>query len=239
MAVTLVTLADHHHSGNDPRRMSLRKLMLSFGAIIFASFFINWGNTPNGSTPPYVSRSRSRRRRTEVRKAKEFHLEWGNPDKGVTNCSRHCLLSNWEPRSEVFAAGAAPNHLRAPESWNRLFHTKDRTCKWLPPLMWTGGVLQSIPVALIMRLPCRTINPLGLSTSKHKLTPMFRIACSTPGMISSLFGIISSPASGIKPLHVSRSTTQNSGRNICTNDLTNSSIECMLTDQLTSILCSM
>ena len=45
---------------------------------------------------------------------------------------------------------------------------------------------------------------------EHKLTQIFRIACSTPGRISSLFTIISPPAAGIKPLLVSRSTTQNS-----------------------------
>ena len=36
-------------------------------------------------------------------------------------------------------------------------------------------------------------------------------ACSTLGMISSLLRIISCPAAGIKPLHISRSTTKNSG----------------------------
>ena len=41
-----------------------------------------------------VSRSRSRHRRTEVRKAKKLHLDRGKQVKGVTNCSRHCMLSN-------------------------------------------------------------------------------------------------------------------------------------------------
>ena len=79
----------------------------------------------------------------------------------------------------------------------------------------------SIPGELIKLLPCSTIDPLGFSTSKHNLTQMFRIACSTPGTISSLFSTISSPLAGIKPLLVSRFTTQNSGWNIHTNDLTN------------------
>ena len=84
---------------------------------------------------------------------------------------------------------------------------------------------KTISGALIMQLLCSTIDPLCLSMSNHKLTPMFHIVCSTPGMISSLFSILSSPAAGIKPLLVSRSM-QNSGRGIPTNDLTNSSIKC-------------
>ena len=83
-----VTLADRQHSGNDPRRMSLRKIMLSFGAIISTTFIRNGGNTPNGLIPPFVSRSRSRLRRAEVRKAQELHLGGGKQDKGVSNCSR-------------------------------------------------------------------------------------------------------------------------------------------------------
>ena len=44
-----VTLADRQHSGNDHRRMILRKIRLSFGAIISATFR-NRGNSPKGST---------------------------------------------------------------------------------------------------------------------------------------------------------------------------------------------
>ena len=77
-----------------------------------------------------------------------------------------------------------------PESRNRLLHTKDRAFKCLPSLMWTGGVLQSIPGAFIMW--CSTMDPLGLSTSKRKSTPMICTACSIPSMISSLLSIISS-----------------------------------------------
>ena len=112
-----VTLTERRHSWNDLRRMSLRKMMRCFGVIISATFFCSRGNTVTGSTPPYVSRSRSRRRRSEVQKAKELPLDWGKQDEGVTNCSRHCLLSNWEPRSQAFSAGATtktpPGPLRA------------------------------------------------------------------------------------------------------------------------------
>ena len=91
--------------------------MLSFGAIISVTIFRNRGNTPKRSTPPYVSRSRSRCRRTEVRKEKELHLDLGKQDKGVKNCLRPYLLSNWEPWSESFSAGATtkppPGPLRA------------------------------------------------------------------------------------------------------------------------------
>ena len=101
-----VTFADCQHSGNDPRQMSQQKIMLSFGAIIFVTYFRNGVRTPKGSTPSSVSRSRSRCRRTEVQKAKKLHLGWGKQDQGVTNCSRHCLLSNWEPRRGASSAGA-------------------------------------------------------------------------------------------------------------------------------------
>ena len=114
---------------------------------------------------------------------------------------------------------------RPPESRNMWFHTKDRAVQCISPHMWTGGMLESIPGAFIMRLPCSTIYPVGFSPSKHKLTSMFSIACSTPGTISSLFSIIRSPAAGIKPVFVSRFTKQNCWRNIPTNDLTNRSIE--------------
>ena len=61
-----VTLTDPQHSGNDPGWISPRKVMLNFGAIISTTVFTNTGNTPKGSAPPYVSRSRSRRRKTGV-----------------------------------------------------------------------------------------------------------------------------------------------------------------------------
>ena len=69
----IVTSVDRQQSGKEPRRISQRTIMLSFGVIISATIFRNRGNTPKGSTPPYVSRSRSRRRITGVWKSKEFH----------------------------------------------------------------------------------------------------------------------------------------------------------------------
>ena len=72
------------------------------------------------------------------------------------------------------------------------------------------------------------IEPLGLSTSEHKLTPIPIIctACSTPGTICNLLSILRSQAAGIKPLHVSKSTKQNSGRrSLPCNGLTNSLVE--------------
>ena len=163
--------------------------------------------------------------RTEVLKPQKLHLCWGKQDNGVTNCCV-CQVTTESLGVRLSQQEPPPNHLRGPpESRTRKFHTKYRAFQCLPSLMWTGGVLQSIPGALIMRIPCSTIHPLDLSTSKHKLTLMFRIACSTPGTMSSVISIIRSPAAGIKPLLVSISTTQNSGRNIPTNNLTNSSIE--------------
>ena len=66
------TLAERQHTGIDPLRISLRKMTLNFGATMSATILKNRGNTPRGSTPPYESRSSSRQRRTEVRKAKEL-----------------------------------------------------------------------------------------------------------------------------------------------------------------------
>ena len=71
-----------------------------------------------------------------------------------------------------------------------------------------------------MWLPCLTIDPLDLSMSNHKSTPMICIACSTPSTAYCLLIIISSNAVGIKPLLVPRSTTQKSGGNMSTNDQT-------------------
>ena len=183
-----VTLADCQHSGNDPQQISPQKIILSLGAIISATVFRNGWNTPKGSTPPYPSRSRSRYRRTGVRKAKELHLDWGKQDKGVINCSRHCLLSTESP-------GVMPSQQEPPQtiseppvSRNRQLDTKYRAFRCLPPLMWTSGLFQTIPGAFIMWLSCSTIDPLSLSTSKHKSTPMICAACSPPSTISSLPG---------------------------------------------------
>ena len=76
-------------------------------------------------------------------------------------------------------------------------------------------------------LPCSTIDSLGLRTSRHKLIPMICTAYSNPDTISSLLSMMRSPTAAIKPWLVSRSTTQNSGRSKPTNDLTNSSVECI------------
>ena len=112
-----------------------------------------------------------------------------------------------------------------PERMNRRLHTTDRAFNCLPPFIWTGELLQSVHGSLIMWLPCCTMDPLHLSTSEHKLTPIICNAYSTPGTIRSLLSNISSPAAGIKLLLFSRSTTKNGSRNKPTNDITNISVE--------------
>ena len=103
-------------NGYYPRRISHRKFMLSFGAIISATIFRNWGNSQMINTPIWA-KIKSRCKRTGVWKAKELHLYRRKQSKRVTNCSRHCLLSNWEPRNEAFSTGATtkppPGPLRA------------------------------------------------------------------------------------------------------------------------------
>ena len=109
-----VALADLQHSGNYHRRRSLRKVLLSFGAIISATFYRNRVNTPNWSTPPYVSRSRSRRKRTEVRRAKELHLDWGKQDKVVINTALDTAAVKLRAQEWCFPAGAASKPPRSP-----------------------------------------------------------------------------------------------------------------------------
>ena len=103
----------------------------------------------------------------------------------------------------------------SPETRNRFFFINDRAFQCLLPLMWTGGVLQRSHGEFIMRLPCSTVDPLGLRTRKHISTPMICIACSTPGTKSALLSIIISPTAGFKPLLVARSTPQNMCMGTC------------------------
>ena len=139
--------------------------MLNFREIISATIIKNRGNTPKGSTPSYVSRSRSRCRRTGVRKAKELRQRC---DELLTTL----LTVKLEAQDGRFLSRSHHQTTSGPlESRNGRLHTKDRALKRLPPLMWTGGVLQNIPGSFIMWLPCSTIDTLGLSTSKHKSTP--------------------------------------------------------------------
>ena len=77
-----VTFAERKHFRNDPRRMNRRKIALSFGAIMSATFLINKFSTHKESTPPYESISRSKRRRAVVRKVNELAICWGKLDWG-------------------------------------------------------------------------------------------------------------------------------------------------------------
>ena len=115
----------------------------SFGAIMSATIFRNIGNTPKGSTPPYMSRSRISRIRTGVKL-------------GTT-------LLNVKLRAQEWGFLSRSHHQTTsgpPESWNRSQHTKDRAFQCIPPLGWAGGVLQSIPNWFIMRLPYSNV-PIG------------------------------------------------------------------------------
>ena len=94
-----------------------------------------------------------------------LHAPWALPSRKVKSSMACCQtespgvrLSQHEPHQ----TNSGP-----PESRNR-FHSKYRAFQCLPPLMWKGRVLQSIPGALIMWLPCST-SPRCLNTSKHKL----------------------------------------------------------------------
>ena len=211
-----VTLANRQHFGN-------AKVMKWIWATISPTILINKGNTPKrntpkGSTPPpHVQSSRNTRSRTQSGRSNNCTETEGKKHKRVTNCSRHCLLSNREPRNEFLSK----SHHQTTSG----LHTKDWDFQCLSPLAWTGRVLQSISGAFIMWLPCSTIDSLDLSTKKHKSTLTVCIKCSTPGTISSLLSIISSPAVGIKPLLAIRSATQNSGGKMPINDLTNRSVK--------------
>ena len=130
-----VTLVEWQHFGNDPRWKSLQKIMLSFGAIISTTIFINRGNARRGSTPPYVSRLRSRHRITGVRKAKEFHLDWGKQDKGVTNCLWHCILHEWGFLSRSHHQTTST----PPESRNSSFSPKNWSFQCLLKHRWSAS----------------------------------------------------------------------------------------------------
>ena len=54
---------------------------------------------------PYTYQDREADAGGQNWKVKELHIDRGKQDKGVTNCSRHCLLCR-EPRNEDFSAGA-------------------------------------------------------------------------------------------------------------------------------------
>ena len=88
--------------------------MISFGAIISATFFRNSGNTHKGSTPhTYQDRDADAGGQKFIRPNNSTHADKGKQEKGVINC----LLSNSEPRSEVFSAVATtkppPGPMRA------------------------------------------------------------------------------------------------------------------------------
>ena len=206
-----VTLADHQHCGNDPQMDKPTKNYV--GAKISATIFLIRGNTSKGSTPPFVSKSRSRRR-TGIQKDKKLHLRRRETRERCDKLLMTLLTVKLRTQEWSFLNRSHHQTTSEPsESRNRRLHTKDRACKRLQTFMWKCRVLQSIHGAFIVWLHCKPIDPLGLSTSKHKSTQMICSACSTPGMISSLHSIMSSPATGIKPMLVSRSTTQNRGRN--------------------------
>ena len=125
--------------------------------------------------------------------------------------------------SDAFAAGATTKPPPGPL-------TREAFTPNIEPLSVSHDLCNQVECFRVFQVrslcdPCNNIDHLGLSTSKHKSTTIICTAYSTPGMITSLLSIISSPAADIKSFHVSRSTTQNSGRNKHTNDITNSSVE--------------
>ena len=98
-----VTLADRQHSGNDPR-LSQRKIMLSFGAIISPTFCRNRGNTHKGSTPPYVSRSKKQMHEDRQRIAPRLWETRQRSGKLLTK--RHAVILRAQgasARSEAFS----------------------------------------------------------------------------------------------------------------------------------------
>ena len=172
-----VTLADCQHSRNDPRRISPQKIMLRFWAIITSTIFRNRGNVPSGSTPPNVLRLSSRRRSTGVLKAKELHLHWGQQDKCVTICSRHCF-SMTEKQSFLWQAIGEQQFPGARSIV--LFYSTKLTAYWDSNTHITKlAVLQH-------RSSSITLERNSASTSNHKSTPTICTACPIPGTTISL-----------------------------------------------------
>ena len=179
-----VTLADCQHSWNDYRRMSLRKILLNFGAIISTTIFINRETHPRDQHPHMCQDQEADAGGQEFRIPNNCTETAGNKTKEWrTAHDTACLLSNWEPRS---------------------------TTTKRPP-----GPLKVIIECLNLRS--------SLSVSPTTYVNRWSTACHA--ILSSLLSIISTPATGIKPFHVSSSTMENSGIKMLTNDLTNCSVE--------------
>ena len=120
----VVTSADRQQSGNDPRLMSLRKMILSFGAIISKTFFRNRRNTPTGSTPHTY----------QDRKADAGGQKFGRPKNWQT--AHDTAYCQTESSGVILSQHKAPlNNLGHFESRKSRYHTKDRAFQCLLPLM--------------------------------------------------------------------------------------------------------
>ena len=235
-----VTLADRQNCGDNPRRMSLRKIMHNFGAIISATFFRNRGNTFKGSNTPILIKIEKRTLENRSSVGQRIALRLRETRQRVKLLTTLLALKLRMQEWGFLRRSHHQTTFGPTESRNRRSDEKDRSFQCLPPLIWTGGVLQSILGGLIIRIPCSTLySPSLPQTSKNKLTTMFSIACSTPGTVGSLFCTIRSQAAGIEPLLVSRSTTRNSGRSMPTKCPHQQFYLMQLIDQLTSKWCSM
>ena len=149
-----VTLADRQHSGNDPRWMSQRKIMLSFAAVISATFFRNRGNNQKYQHPIYTPIPHQQPHKTKKQTQEDRSSEGQRiaPILGKTTLRSDKLLTpllavklraqEWD----FFNRSQHQTTSGPPESSNIRFHTKDWAFQWLPPLMWTGGVLKSVLV---------------------------------------------------------------------------------------------
>ena len=101
-----VTSAILHSSGNSPQRNNLRKRQLSFGARTEAVFRKNIGKQPDGSTPPFGSRSNRCRSTSRSLKAMPQNAGLGWQVSGNSTMSRDCLLSNHVLNNSAFPAGS-------------------------------------------------------------------------------------------------------------------------------------
>ena len=160
-----VTLADRKHSGNDPRRMSLRKIMLSFGAIISATFFRNGGNTPERiNTPKSIkieNQTQEDRSSEGQRSAARLRETRQRSNKLITTL----LAVKLTAQGRGFLSRS--HHQPPPSPLIESFSVSRDLCEQVE---WFGVFL--VPH---YTTPCSTIDPLGQSLSKHILTPIFSI----------------------------------------------------------------
>ena len=163
-----VTLADREHTGNYPRRINPRKIMLSFGAIISATSLEIEGTHPNDQHHRICQDQELDAGEQEFGRPKNFTQTEGNKTKKwqTAHESRPCFRSNWQAFLEsyiiVIIIKDVPTYQRSRLSVSPTTYVN----------RWSAS---EYSWCVHCATPVQHNRPLGLSTSKHKSTPMICI----------------------------------------------------------------